>query len=32
MKGNVGSEVLRVETLSKENFATIDSLQALERT
>ena len=29
MKGNLGSEVLlKVETLSKDNFATIDSLWA----
>ena len=29
MKGNLGSEVLlKVETLSKDNFATIDSLRA----
>ena len=33
MKGNLSSEVLlRVETLSEDNFATIDSLQALEIT
>ena len=33
MKGNLGSEVLlRVETLSEDNFATTDLLQALDRT
>ena len=33
MKGNLGSEVLlMVETLSEDNFATTDSLRALDRT
>ena len=33
MKCNLGSEVLlKVETLSEDNFATTDSLRALDRT
>jgi len=33
MKDNLGSEVLlRVETLGEDNLATIDSLQAWDRT
>ena len=33
MKGNLGSEVLlKVETLSKDNFATIDSLRVSDHT
>ena len=33
MKGNLGSEVLlKVETLSKDNFATTDSLRASDHT